>query len=112
MARTTLALLTVLILPACNGSDSWDSDHHLSISNQGTSSAWVEIWYCDDDGWGETWHYDFSLGAGHSRVDSYAWYYRVDVRIYADGGDLILSKTYTPDDFENHNDPISIVVNP
>ena len=111
MMRATLAVLAVLIIPACS-SESWDSDHEISFHNDGTSSAWVEVSYCDDGGWGDTWHYDFSLAAGRHRVDAYAWYYRVEIRIYADGGALLFHKTYTPDDFENYDDRISIVVNP
>lgn len=111
MIRTTLAILAVLIIPACSP-ESWDSDHEISFHNVGTESAWVEVRTCDDDGWGETSHDDFTLLAGRHRVDSYAWYLRVEVRIYGNAGALLFSKTYTPDDFENHGDRISIVVNP
>jgi hypothetical protein len=112
MIRATLAVLAVLIIPACDFSDHWGSDHELSISNDRSSSVWVEISYCDDDGWGDTRHDDYSLGSDRRRVDSFAWYHRVDVRITGEGGALIFSRTYTPDDFEDHDDRISIVVTP
>lgn len=112
MIRPTLALLAVLIIPACNGSESWDSSHEVSIDNQRATSVWVEVWHYDDDGWGGTWNRDFSVDAGDLRVDSYPWYHRVELRITGNEGALLFSKTYTPDDFENHGDRISIVLNP
>jgi hypothetical protein len=112
MARATLAILAVLIIPACDWRDSWDHDHEVSITNQGAASIWVEVCHYDDDGWGDERTFDFSLGAGDRRVDSYPWSHRVEVRIHGHDGALIFSRTYTPEDFENDGDRISIVVNP
>ena len=111
MARFILAILAVLIIPACDCSESWDDDHRLSIYNAGSGTVHVEIRY-GDDGWDfDEWIRTFTLAGGHERVDSYAWYYRVEVRVFSDGS-LIFSDVYHPEDFEDHDDRISITVHP
>ena len=114
MTRPALALLAALVIPACDVHyNSGRDDHELWIANEGTEGVRVQIHYGYDSWSGNVeWDQDFDVNPGERSITSYPNGYYVKVAIFRFNGTLLFAAKYDSNDFEDHHDRISIIVNP
>lgn len=115
MNRTALALLAVLIIPACNHGHHDDADHQVTVSNLGDEPALVKItheraeWY----GGGHEDTFTYELAAGDQRLDVFPSTHEVKIYITRKSDGMVLfAENIDLNDFDRHDDHVWITVNP